>query len=561
MQITPGGGAAGALRARHRTRAASGRITPNKIIVTLAMLAAALRLYYLTRPGFLFGVTEYDDGSYLGSAIRLVAGQLPYRDFVFVQPPGITLLLVPVALLGKVAGTAWAMAAGRILTVAAGTAGVALTGRLVRDRGTLAVLLACGICAVHPDGVAAAHTIMIEPWLVLFCLIGAVTVFDAGRLATGRRLLWAGVALGFAGAVESWAVVPVLVLLGIAVAGRRWRQAGVLLGGAAAGFGLPTLPFAALAPAGFYRSVVTAQVGHRVGAARIYSVFRLRLMAGLSDFPGPGAPLVLAVVAAIAGLVLAGFAVSWHRAGRPPAPLDWFAPLSAGLTGLLFLWPPQFHYHFVAFLVPFLGLSVGLAAQSVAGAAAELAGARPLAARLRPAVCGLGALAIVAAAAAQVAAERPQRTTVSPAAFTAVRRVIPPGACVLADQVSYLVVADRFVSRVPGCPAIDDGTGINFALSGGLSAATGAGRVPAVAAMWRSALRRVQFVWLSQQAALRIPWTPALRTYFRAHFARVPGLGPGLSLYRRRLPARRPAVPHKCRERDSNPHALSDRCF
>ena len=56
------------------------------------------------------------------------------------QPPGITLLMVPAALLAKVTGTAWGLAIGRILTMLAGTASIALTGLLVRHRGRLAVL-------------------------------------------------------------------------------------------------------------------------------------------------------------------------------------------------------------------------------------------------------------------------------------------------------------------------------------------------------------------------------------------------------------------------------------
>jgi len=80
------------------------------------------------------------------------------------------------------------------------------------------------VLAVFPDSVAAAHTVLVEPWLVLFCLAGAVALFDGDRLAGaglagpglaagGRRLMFGGVAFGFAGAVEGWAIVPVLVLL------------------------------------------------------------------------------------------------------------------------------------------------------------------------------------------------------------------------------------------------------------------------------------------------------------------------------------------------------------
>jgi len=72
-------------------------------------------------------------------------GILPYRDFVFVQPPGITLLMTPAALIAKATGsTAGGMAIGRILTTLASAAGVVLLGLLVRHRGVLATLVACG---------------------------------------------------------------------------------------------------------------------------------------------------------------------------------------------------------------------------------------------------------------------------------------------------------------------------------------------------------------------------------------------------------------------------------
>src|SRR5215469_6149349 len=118
-------------------------LTPvNLAIIVITLVALALRLYYqYARPGWLFGVNEYDDGPYFGSAVRLVHGSMPYRNFILVQPPGITLLMSPVGLLTYLTGTNWGLAIGRILTLLAGTAGVALGGLLVRHRGLLAVIL------------------------------------------------------------------------------------------------------------------------------------------------------------------------------------------------------------------------------------------------------------------------------------------------------------------------------------------------------------------------------------------------------------------------------------
>src|SRR5260370_22501773 len=70
-------------------------------MLAATLLALVIRLYTLTRPGYLTGVTEYDDGVYLGASVRLLQGALPYHDFAFVQPPGILLLMTPVALLAK----------------------------------------------------------------------------------------------------------------------------------------------------------------------------------------------------------------------------------------------------------------------------------------------------------------------------------------------------------------------------------------------------------------------------------------------------------------------------
>ena len=251
------------------------------VIAATTALALALRLYQFTRPGYLSGLTEYDDGSYFGSAVHLTQGVLPYRDFVFVQPPGITLLMAPAALIAKGAGTAAGMVVGRLLTALASAAGVVLVGLLARHRGTLATLLACGTLAVFPDSIAASHTVLVEAWLTLFCLIGAVAVFDGDRLAGNRRLAWGGVAFGFAGAVEAWAIVPVLVVFALTLP--RVRRAALFAGGVAAGFLVPTAPLAAASPTGFYQSLITAQIAPRAAAHRVALWVRVREMTGLSD--------------------------------------------------------------------------------------------------------------------------------------------------------------------------------------------------------------------------------------------------------------------------------------
>jgi len=136
-------------------------LRPAPVIASAALLALALRLFQLSRPGYLSGFTEYDDGVYFGNALRLVHGAIAYRDFAMVQPPGSMLLMAPVAAAAKVFGAAWGLAAARLLTVLADTANVVLIGLLVRHRGPLAAGLACGVYAVYPAALVASRTLFL----------------------------------------------------------------------------------------------------------------------------------------------------------------------------------------------------------------------------------------------------------------------------------------------------------------------------------------------------------------------------------------------------------------
>src|SRR5262249_40270193 len=99
-----------------------------------APIRPAPRLWVPFLPG-LMSAPQSEDGPYFGSAVRLVHGVLPYRDYAFVQPPGITELMSPAALDSYLSSTASALVIGRFLTVFAGAAALVLAGFLVRHRG------------------------------------------------------------------------------------------------------------------------------------------------------------------------------------------------------------------------------------------------------------------------------------------------------------------------------------------------------------------------------------------------------------------------------------------
>ena len=136
------------------------RLSPaGAAILAATVLGLGLRMFLLTRPGFLTsGTVEYDDGVYLGAALRFVHGALPYRDFAFVQPPGILILSLPAALVGSMTSPAAGLAVARVLTVCASAACIPLAGNLVRYRGVLVTTVTCGLLAVFP-----AHVLALGP--------------------------------------------------------------------------------------------------------------------------------------------------------------------------------------------------------------------------------------------------------------------------------------------------------------------------------------------------------------------------------------------------------------
>jgi hypothetical protein len=468
------------------------------VLVLVTLVGLALRLYQLTRPRYLTGVTEYDDGVDFGSAVLLVHGHLPYRDFLMVQPPGITLLMAPVALLSTGTGTAHALAVGRVLTACAGAASVPLGGALARRHGRPATGAVGGILAVHPAAVAAAHTVLLEPWLVLCCLLGVRVSFDGNHLAArNRRLFLGGVLFGVAGGIKVWAIIPVVVVAVLCLP--SIRRLARFAGGVAVGFAVAVLPFAVSAPATFVHSVVVTQL-ERTDTAWTPLWTRLGGITGAAGSPH-------LVVLAIAALAVGGPVAGYVSAGRRLTELEWFALGTAALVVAAFCWPDDYYYHYAAFLTPFLALAVVL----------------PLA-RIRLA-CLVVLLAVTAMACGDV-------VTIdgSAAADPGVAAFIPPGACVLTDEVSLTIAANRFRSADPDCPVPLDGIGTDYALSDGRNAVTGAGGVGAVASVWLAAFRHAQYVWLSGAADRRIPWTPAIRAYFARHF--VPEPVPGLYVRR-----------------------------
>ena len=510
----------------------------------ISALGLALRLFQLTRPGLLFGVPQYDDAVYLGSAVRLIGGSIPYRDFVLVQPPGISLLLAPVAALSRLTGTDVGLAVARVLTACAGAASVVLCGLLVRWAGLVVVILTCGIVAIHPDATQAAQSVFLEPWLVLFTLLGAVAAFDHGSLTTSRaRLRWAGVAFGVACAIKIWAAVPALVMISLLAVMHGRHATGRFLAGLAAALAVTIGPFFVIAPRAFVEDVVVAQLV-RVDRSRTDLAHRLNSLLGLTDLSLSSHTIVVVSIALLTAIAAVSVMLWWPRAHRPLA-LEWFALICVAATLAMFLWPADYYTHYAAFFVPFFALTGSLCAGRLTAGVGSLLRTRRPASWLTSA---LGALLVVGLILGVVegasVARRHEAGLHGLRAPLAQARKIPSHACVLTDDPAYTIATDHFVSSAPGCSMMIDPIGTDLALSHGENALTGAGAEPAVVSAWLTAFRHARYVWLQcgptpakicdHFTNRRIPWTPTILAYFRSHF-RLLVPGPWIShLYVRR---------------------------
>lgn len=478
------------------------------------LLALVIRLFTLTRPGFLTSVNEYDDGVYLGAAIRLLQGSMPYHDYAFVQPPGIILIAIPAAFIANITTSAAGLAVARVMTALASTACIPLAGNLVRYRGALVTAVTCGVLAIYPDDITTAHTLLLEPWMNLLCLIGANAAFRRGHLARPRRMLWAGVAIGVAGTVKFWAAAPAAVLLVfcLLVQPERAQRIRAYVGGLIAGFVIPVLPFVISAPVTFVRSTVLYQATR----AGTYVPMSLRLahLIGLIDFlnkrtgrlsltVGSNSMFASSSTAntasssagwlpfAMTAIIVAVIAVAYAWNLRRPSPLDWFALITACVASLAMLVYSAFFYHYPSWAAPWIAIVAGCSVGLLAGRHRFQHGL----------VYGAGALIVLIALFQLYEIGGDRVGTTAP-----VSQYIPPGACVVTDEVSLTISSDRFTSATPGCPDIIDSLATTLVLSGGISDQGGALGMPKVVAAWKSILSRADYVWVSTNSDRRIPW-------------------------------------------------------
>ncbi len=506
-----------------------------------ALLALGLCCYQLAYPNVLHGVFSYDDGVYFGSALYLIHGIVPYRDFTILVPPGITLLMTPFALLTHFTAQNEALASARVFTAVVTGANAFLAGLAVRHRGIAASAAAATALAIFPAAYLADSAVLLEPYLVFFCLLGAVLLFQNGDIATPRRVWLAGLAFGLGAAVELWALVPLVVAAAFCVP--VWRRAVLpLLGGAAIGLGVTCLPFVLLAPHAFWHDTVLTQLTGTAFGPVVGAGTRFLVLTGLGPPLGlhisTGAATAIALGAGLVfGLIFAAAAAT-GRASRS----DGFAFAAMVAVTALVVFVPTFSGHDTYFAAPFVAIVFGLAVryllEGITGIIQAVAGGSYVSVDFA-ARTGLTFIIVALVVAGAVTTVRREATFTR--AFFAVAATSPgpsimsavaPGTCVVTEGASLVISGDRFSAGVAECPTVLDAAGTWRVIDPDHPPTTPGPRDRTLVASWRTWLGQADYVVLATRGPSYIPWTPALRRWFSRAFTSVVSSG-GAAVYRR----------------------------
>lgn len=503
------------------------RITSTRIAYGAGLLALVLGIFQLSLPHVLTGVLGtnigYDDGAYVGAAVAFAHGAWPYKDFVFVQPPGIIYILSPFALLSHFIGTREVLALARILTVMVTAMNVTMVGLLLRRQGRLGVAVGAIALALWPTTVAIDRTVELEPYLVFACLLGAFLLFDKKR-PSNLRLILAGAVFGFAVVIKVWAIFPILVALVCLWSLKRHVVPFVC--GLVAGSLIPSLPFIVAAPVAFWRQVLYAQLNRReflgiapdsLGSRAI----KLVGFKGLSWFTLPDWSAYLVIVVLLAALVYVVI-----RKGSKLTPLEWFCVITPILNVAITFESPYFYDHYAYFPAAFAALMFGvlvpkivrditraeprLVSQNVDGTLKTHAGA---------------VLALFIGAGVYLLASNVQYVSNylseawNPSTLIDAKTV--PGSCVISDYPSDLLSADRFISAIPNCPIVVDPFGMFLVDDNGRPPRPYGPYGATLVHTWNHYLRTAQYIDMRIPFSDYLPWPEASIDWFSSNYSLI----------------------------------------
>jgi hypothetical protein len=454
---------------------------------------------------------------------------MPYRNFVFVQPPGIVLLMSPVAAFSRIFGSHDGLNLVRVVSAIVTALNVSLLAWLVRHRGRVAMLIAGVGFAVLPVAGFVSTGLRLEPYCICFILVGSLVILSnepQQTQLTNRRLVLGGVIFGLAALIKLWAFFPFLALA-ICLVPHYRRRAFVFVGAAGSAFILISSPFFFSAPRSFLSEVLVEQLFRKtnvVFGAESW-ILRLKQMTGFSyTLIAPTSRETVISFALLVCLVVVAFA---HRREREM--VDVYLLLAALFTSFGLLLAPEYFNYYSYFSAPFL---LGLLAVCI-GRLTPLA-------RIIVEKIGLSRdIRIVAQTATALAAvvlvialtlysttfySLAARFGISPTSISPITRVIPPNSCVVYTEVALGAFANRLETNKPKCPDVVDGSGMWMAWGFHL--------VPPASAFvseWKSYFQSAQYVVslyqltgpngvYSYRLVTIIPWNRALIVWFANHY-------------------------------------------
>jgi len=488
------------------------------LILLVGLMAFAARLWPVMVAGTLRGVQGYDDGVHLAVAQRLIAGVLPYRDEVFLHPPGIAVLLSPFAALAGPLGDSWSLVLARLLFMGLGAVNAMLIVRILVPRGLLAAMVGGGAYALGGITVAAEHTVFLETPINLGLLVALAVLARAGTglparsPSVTRALAVSGLALGLAVTFKIWVVLDVVVLGALVLS--RWGlpALGRWLAWCAAGAAPLLLPFFVASPGKMAFDVLSAQSGRPLQAKGLLERLGAVGLAGDLHVSSVGLVAALIAVPLLVGTVAPLVVMLWHRipAVRWPDPVWW--GLLVGLQMAAIAAAPSFYSHYLAFVAPGLCLMLGAGTGLVAAAVRRRGG--------RTARAGRGLIAGVAVAVGLVlvsaTAPLPMSGRVDQDALA---EFAARHDCLWVRNPSYLQLADATARQIERrCPATMD-------LVGAWLVFTAGGAVPGSRASSLDDLALEQLA-ASDGALLAAGHPtqglgPKSQAYLSAHFARA----------------------------------------
>lgn len=421
-------------------------------VVTVAVFAVACTVrigVVLASRGGPAGNFGYDPSVYYTAADALTFGRLPYRDFVLLHPPGLMLVAVPFALLGRLTSDHTGFIAANTAFEVLGAVNAALVVAVGR-RAQLSLPAAAlgGLFYATWDGAAQAEvSLRLEPLGAAAFLCGLLALMSPRSPRSRAALAAAGAAFGFAVSVKVWWSIPLLVVLAWHLRPGRRREAALLAAGALAAGLLIDGPFLLSAPRAMWRMVVVDQLGrHRIMSSPLTRLDRITSVYGTL----PAASSALQAVALVAVTVLAGMLVvaAWRVAS-----CRLIVAVAAAQLVVLLASPSYF-----SFYADYLTATAALIVAAAAHSAEAARDAGPTRTGRLGRLGRLGRVAAVATVALAVASTatvlliRPD-TAVTPFPSAQLARAADRSRCVMADSPMALIELDAlsrdFARRCP----------------------------------------------------------------------------------------------------------------